>query len=379
MNFAISTEQQHLVAAIRRFVDKSVSPFARFWEKARQVPENIIQEVASLGLLGVTIDERYGGAGFGLPELILATENLAAGDGSLALLVASHNGLCAEHIATYGSDRQKTRYLPSLASGEKLGAWALSGPENGSDAQAMTTGAEHSGSGWLLNGTKNYVIGGTRADIFVTFAKTSDKGITAFLVERNTVGLQTITVGETLGMRSSGTARLVFDSVFLADENRLGNRDEGFRAALKILARERMVIAALAVGLGCGAQDASSRYVKTRKQFGQTIGEFQAIQWKLADMACELDAAALLIGRAVFDYTCGKPFAKQAAMAKLFAAEVAHRACYEAIQVHGGIGYTKELALERHYRDVKFCSIGGGTLEIQKILIANYELLNSNQ
>ncbi len=328
--------------------------------------------------MGVTVPEALGGAGMDQLALAIVIEEIARQDGSLALTVASHNGLGTGHIRYFGSDAQREKYVPDLASGKKLAAWALSEPGSGSDAAALRTTAEKKGDRWVLNGTKMWITQGSVGDVFVILAQTDrarrQKGISAFIVERGTPGLTSNPIHGKLGMRASDTAELVLENVEVPDENLIGEVNRGFIDALKILDRGRITIGALAVGLARGALEESTRYAGERVAFGRPIAKFQAIQWKVADMATHIDAARLLVHRAAYLADSGQPFTLAASQAKLFASEMATRACMDAVQIHGGYGYTNEFPVERYLRDAKLCEIGEGTSEIQRLVIARHLL-----
>lgn len=374
MNFELSEEQLLLQDSVRRFVNERVKPNARVWDREESFPMDVVSELAEMGLMGVMVAEEHGGAGLGASEMAIVVEEIGKGDGSLALTVASHNGLCSSHIRMFGSDEQKQTFLPALASGEKLGAWALTEPNSGSDAGGMLTTAVQEGDDWVLNGSKIFITQGTVGGTYVVLASTDkskgNHGITAFILDADTPGFSKQPLKEKLGMRSSDTAVLTFEDVRVSDSRRLGEVGKGFVNTCQILDRGRITIGALALGLGVGAMEAARDYALEREQFGRPIAKFQAIQWKLADMATELDAARLLIHRAAYLCEQGRPFTKEASMCKLFASEAAMRATDEAIQIHGGYGYTAEFPVERLYRDAKLCTIGEGTSEVQRIVIA---------
>jgi len=359
---------------VRRFVNERVKPNARVWDREESFPADVVSELAEMGLMGVMVAEEHGGAGLGPAEMAIVIEELGKGDGSLALTVASHNGLCSSHIRMFGTEEQKQAFLPSLASGEKLGAWALTEPNSGSDAGGMLTTAVREGDDWVLNGSKIFITQGTVGGTYVVLASTDkskgNHGITAFILDGDTPGFSKEPLKEKLGMRSSDTAVLTFEDVRVSDSRRLGEVGKGFVNTCQILDRGRITIGALALGLGVGAMEAARDYALEREQFGRPIAKFQAIQWKLADMATELDAARLLVHRAAYLCQQGRPFTKEASMCKLFASEAAMRATDEAIQIHGGYGYTAEFPVERLYRDAKLCTIGEGTSEVQRIVIA---------
>jgi len=374
MDLQLSENHQMLRRMVREFVQAEVVPNAAQWDREERFPAEIIPKLGGLGLLGIVIDERYGGAGMDYLSYALAVEEIAAGDGSLALTVASHNGLCTGHINLAGSAEQKQRYLPALAAGKKLGAWGLTEPGSGSDAAGMRTRAVRDGDDWLIDGSKTFITQGSVGQVAVVLAVTDperkQKGVTAFIIERGTPGF---TVGrhiEKLGMRSSDTAELVFEGVRVSDAQRLGEVGRGFIDTLEILDRGRISIGALALGLGRAAHEAAVRYARDRKQFGGSIADFQAIQWMIADSATELEAARLLVWKAATIKDKGLSSTTESAMAKLFASEAAMRACDRAIQIHGGYGYTREYPVERMWRDVKLTQIGEGTSEIQRLVIA---------
>ena len=374
MDFALTEDQQLLRDTVRRFVADRVMPNARKWDHEHRFPSEIIPELAAMGLMGITVAPEYDGAGLTSVEVAIIIEEIARGDGSLALTVASHNGLCTGHINLFGSPEQKERYVKPLARGEVLGAWGLSEPGSGSDAAGMLTKAVRDGDHWVIDGSKIFITQGTVAGTYVIMAMTDPskgaRGVTAFILEKGMPGFEQKPLKDKLGMRSSDTAILTFDGVRVPDANRIGNVNDGFIQTLQILDRGRITIGALAVGLGAGALEAARTYANDRKQFGKAIGEFQAIQWKLADMATELEASRLLVHRAAALSAAGKPFGTEASMGKLFASEAAMRITDEAIQIHGGYGYTSEFPVERHYRDAKLCTIGEGTSEIQRMVIA---------
>lgn len=376
MDFELPEDVQALKASIRDFCEKKVKPFARDWDREEKFPMEVVKELGHLGVLGIRVSEEYGGAGMGALATAVAVEEVARYDGSLALTVASHNGLGSSHIRVFGNEAQKKHYLPKLATGEFLGAWGLTEPASGSDAAGMKTTAVKKGDVWVLNGAKMFITQGTVGDSFVVLAVTSpqkkQKGITAFILERGMKGFSQRPIHGKLGMRSSDTAELHMENVEVPDSARLGEVDMGFINTLQILDGGRITIGALAVGLGRGAIEESVRYSKDRQAFGQPIGEFQAIRWMFADMKTELDAAQLLVWRAAALADQGRPYSSEASMAKLYASEAATRACNKAVQIHGGYGYTKEFPVERYLRDAKLCEIGEGTSEVQRMIIARH-------
>ncbi|MDP1824948.1 MAG: acyl-CoA dehydrogenase family protein [Archangium sp.] len=374
MEFELPDDIQALKKTVRDFCEKRVKDKARDWDHHEKFPMEIVRELGQLGLLGIRVSEEYGGAGMGALAVAVVVEEVARYDGSLALTVASHNGLGTSHIRMFGNAAQKQKYLPKLATGEWLGAWGLTEPGSGSDSGGLKTTAVRKGDGWLLNGAKMFITQGTVGDVFVVLANTEpakrQKGITAFILEKNLKGFSQKAIHGKLGMRSSDTAELHFDNVELPDSQRLGEVGSGFIDTMKILDGGRITIGALAVGLGRGAIEESVKYAKDRHAFGSPIADFQAIRWMLADMQTELDAARLLVFRSAFLADAGKPYTREASMGKLFASEAATRACNKAVQIHGGYGYTREFPVERYLRDAKLCEIGEGTSEIQRSIIA---------
>jgi alkylation response protein AidB-like acyl-CoA dehydrogenase len=374
MDFSHTPEQETLRDMLRSFVAKEVRPKAHAWDETGEFPSETVAKLGELGILGAMVPETYGGAGMDTVSYAIAVEEIAKGDGSLALTVASHNSLCTAHLLGFGSEEIKRRYLPGLASGRTLGAWALTETGSGSDSISMKTRAEWTGSRWVVNGTKMFITQGSVAGVYVLLAVT-DKGkgkdgVTAFVVPAGTKGL---TVGKTLhklGMRSSDTAELVFEDMEVGPDAVVGQVNSGFRDTMSNLAGGRISIAALATGLGLGAMEEAIAYAGARSQFGRPIGEFQAIRWMLADMGTELAAARLMTLRAAALKDTGRPYAREAAMAKLFASEAAMRGTIKAVQIFGGYGYTREYPAERSMRDAKLCEIGEGTSEVQRIIIA---------
>ena len=375
MDFTFSEHHSLLRQSVREFAKAHIQPHARAWDEEERFPKELVPKLAELGLLGIRIPEEYGGSGMDTTSYAICVEEIARIDGSAALTVASHNGLGTGHILSFGNEAQKKKYLPKAAKGEWLAAWALTEPGSGSDSASMKTTARRDGDAWILNGSKMFITQGTVGGFCVVLARTNvdapkQKGITAFVVEHGTKGFNSSKHLEKLGCKSSDTAELTFEDVRVPDENRIGEVDHGFIDTMKILDRGRISIAAMALGLGYGALDMAVTYAKDRKQFGKAIGEFQAIQWMLADMRTELDAAHLLTYRAAWLCDQGKPYSREASMAKLFASEAASRACNKSLQIHGGYGYTREFAVERHLRDAKICEIGEGTSEVQRLIIA---------
>jgi alkylation response protein AidB-like acyl-CoA dehydrogenase len=380
MLFDLPEHHRALQASIRGFCEERVRPFAGEWDKTGRFPIEVVRQLGELGVMGILVPAELGGAGMDALAMAVAVEEVARFDGSLALTVASHNGLGTSHIRLFGSAEQKSKYLPKLATGEWLAAWALTEPGSGSDASAMKSTAVRSDGGWILNGSKTFITQGTVGQVFVVMALTSpekrQKGVTAFILEKGLAGFSQRAIHGKLGMRSSDTAELVLENVEVPDSQRLGEVGSGFIDTLRILDRGRITIGALAVGLGRGALEESVRYAADRTAFGQPIAEFQAIRWMLADMKLENEGARLLVRRAAVLADSGRPFSKEASMAKLFASESATRACNKAIQIHGGYGYTTDFPVERYFRDAKLCEIGEGTSEIQRTIVAR-ELFRS--
>lgn len=374
MRFEHTPEQLQLRRAVREFAESEIAPHVREWDQNQTFPADAIGKLGKLGYMGAIIPEEWGGAGLGYIEYSILIEELSRVDGSVGIIVAAHTSLCSNHILKMGSDRQRGRYLPKLASGEWLGCWSLTEPEAGSDAAGTRTRATREGRGWVLNGAKTFTTNAHHADVCVAMAVTdrgaAQHGISAFLIEKGTPGFRTGKKEDKLGLRASATGEVIFQNCRLPEESLVGRQGEGFVDSLRVLDGGRISIAALAVGMAQGAYDAALRYSKLRKQFGRPISEFQAIQHKLADMATELDAARLLNYRAGWMLDQGRRVTRESSMAKLFASEAAVRIANEAVQIHGGYGYTKDYPVEKFYRDVKLCTIGEGTSEIQRMVIA---------
>ncbi|MFL5452580.1 MAG: acyl-CoA dehydrogenase family protein [Myxococcales bacterium] len=378
MNFEPTESQRKLVAMVRDFCVREVKPRAQEWDKEERFPREVVSQLGELGLLGMAVPEELGGSALDTVSIAMVVEEIARWDGSLALTVASHNGLGTSHLLRFGSEELRRRYIPEIASGRKLAAWGLTEPGSGSDAAGLRSTAVRRGNSWVLNGSKMFITQGTVGEVFVVLALTSpekkQKGITAFLLEKSMKGFSQRPLHGKLGMRSSDTAELVMEDVVVPDDHRIGEVDRGFVDTLSILDKGRITIGALSVGLGRGALEESIEYAKDRKAFGKPISDFQALRFMMADMATEMDAARLLVQRAAVLCDAGKPYTTEAAMAKLFASEAACRAAAHGVQIHGGYGYTREFLVERIYRDVKLCTIGEGTSEIQRLVIAR-ELL----
>ena len=381
MELALTDEQRQLRRMVREFADNEILPHVQEWDEACCFPREIIARLGELGVLGTIIPEPLGGAGLGYVELALAVQELARVDASIALTVSAHSSLATNHIFQSGTEEQRRKYLPELASGRKLGCWCLTEPSAGSDAAGTRTRAERSPGGWLLNGTKSFVTNGSFADTCVVMAVTNftlaHHGISAFIVEKGTPGFRSGKKERKLGMRASDTAEVIFDDCLIPQENLLGEEGQGFVDALHILDKGRISIAALSVGIAQGAFEAALSYSQQRHQFGQLISEFEGIQWKLADMATQIEAARLLTYQAAWMKDSGRQITKEASMAKLFASEMAVYVAGEALQIHGGYGFVKDYPVEKFYRDVKLCTIGEGTSEIQRLVIARH-LLHDN-
>jgi alkylation response protein AidB-like acyl-CoA dehydrogenase len=375
VDFTFTDEQKHLRKSVREFAEGEIAPHIMEWDESSHFPAEILPKLAEMGLMGVIFPEEYGGAGLGYIEYAIVIEELARVDGSVGLFVAAHNSLCSNHIYKFGSEEQKRKYLVPLAQGKKLGAWSLTEPEAGSDAGGTRTTAVRNGKGWTLNGSKTFTTNGTYADICVAMAVTDrskdSHGISAFILEKGTSGFRPGKKENKLGMRASDTSEVIFTDCHIPAENLLGPEGEGFISSLKILDGGRISIAALGLGMAQGALEAATAYAKQRKQFNQPIADFQAIQFKLADMATQVEAARLLVYQAAWlaDQKSVR-FTRESSMAKYFAGEVAVYVADECVQIHGGYGFIKDYPAEKYYRDAKLCTIGEGTSEIQKLVIA---------
>ena len=374
MDFQLDDAHRQIQKMVRDFCEEEVKSQSRKWDDTGEFPFETVRKLGELGLMGITVPEEYGGAGLDMLAVAVIVEEIARYDGSLALTVASHNGLGTSQIRHFGTEAQRQRWVPPLARGEKLAAWGLTEPGSGSDAAGLLSTAVRKGEGWVLNGSKMFITQGSVGHTFVVLARTSpekaQKGITAFVLEKEMKGFSQRAIHGKLGMRSSDTAELIMEDVEVPDENRIGAVDHGFLDTLSILDRGRITIGALAVGLGRGALEEARGYAKERKAFGKPIAEFQAIAFALADMATEVDAARLLVLRSAALCDAKQPFGREASMGKLFSSEAAMRATSKAIQILGGYGYTREFPVERYFRDAKLCEIGEGTSEIQRLVIA---------
>jgi alkylation response protein AidB-like acyl-CoA dehydrogenase len=367
-------EQRQLRKEIRDFAQREIAPNVMRWDEASEFPMETLKALGRMGLLGIIFPTEYGGAGLGYVDYVLAIEELSRVDGSIGITVAAHNSLCSNHIYLCGNEEQRKKYLPRLTSGEWLGAWGLTEPGSGSDAGGARTTAVKRGDTWLLNGNKTFITNGTYGDVAVVIAVTDKsqgtRGLSAFVVEKGTPGFRSGKKENKLGLRASDTSELIFEDCEIPAENLVGKPGEGFKDAMRVLDGGRISIAALSLGMARGAFEAALKYSKERRQFGKAISEFQGMQWKLADMATQLDAARLLTIRAAQRKDAGLPVTREAAMAKLYASEAAVRICDEGVQIHGGYGFIKDYPAEKFYRDVKLCTIGEGTSEIQRTVIA---------
>ena len=381
MEFSLTDEQQQLRRTVREFAEAEILPHVMEWDEVSHFPSEIIPKLAEMGFLGVIFPEKYGGAGMGYVEYAIIIEELSRVDGSIGIIVAAHNSLCTNHIYKFGTEEQKKKYVVPLAQGEKLGCWSLTEPEAGSDAGGTRTVAVKKDGGWLINGSKTFTTNGHYADICVGMAVSDpakkSHGISAFVIEKGTAGFRPGKKENKLGLRASDTSEVVFTDCQVPACNLLGKEGEGFVNSLQILDGGRISIASLGLGMAQGAYEASLRYAKQRKQFGKPIADFQAIQFKLADMATEIEAARLLTyqaawlaDRAIAAGDENARFTRESSMAKLYAGEVAVRVANEAVQIHGGYGFIKDYPAEKFYRDVKLCTIGEGTSEIQRLVIA---------
>ncbi len=373
-DFQFSEEQQQLRKMVREFAEREMLPHVMEWDETAHFPAETIRDLGKLGLMGTIFPVEYGGSGMGYVEYVLAIEELSRIDGSVGIIVAAHSSLCSNHIFLAGTEEQKQRYIPKLAKGEFIGAWGLTEPNSGSDAGSARMTAVRKRDGWVLNGTKTFCTNGHYADVVVVLAVTDKTahthGLSAFIVEKGSNGFRPGKKENKLGLRASDTAELIFEDCHIPHSSLLGQEGNGFPDAMRVLDGGRISIAALSLGMAQGAYESALKYSKQRKQFGKPISEFQAIQWKLADMATEIDAARLLTLRAASMKDAGKKTTLESSMAKLFASEVAVKCANEGVQIHGGYGFIKDYPAEKFYRDVKLCTIGEGTSEIQRMVIA---------
>lgn len=375
MDFLFSEEQQLLKESIRNFAEKEILPYVREWDQQGQWPKELTQKLGEMGLLGIIIPPEYSGAGYSNVDYVIILEELSKVDPAVGLVVAAHNSLCANHINLFGSEAQKKKYLTRLAAGETLGAWGLTEAGAGSDAAAIKTRAVKKGDKYILNGSKLFITNGSLAEILVIMAVTDPEkkrqGISAFIVEKDMPGFRPGKKEDKLGIRAADTAELIFEDVEVPAENLIGQEGQGYRQAMAILDGGRVSIAGFSLGIAAGALEMALKFAKEREQFNQPIANFQAIQWMLADGFTELEAARLLTYRAAFLEDQGKKIPKESAMAKLYASELAVRASSMAVQIHGGYGFTKDYLVEKFYRDSKLATIGEGTSEIQRWIIAH--------
>ena len=374
MNFEKSENQLMIAQMVRDFTEKEIRPHVMTWDESQEFPREVFRKMGELGLMGVLVPQEYGGSGLGYFEYISVIEEVAKVCGSVGLSVAAHNSLCTNHILEFANEEQKQKYLPKLASGEWIGAWGLTEANTGSDAMRMKCTAVQDGDYWVINGTKNWITHGISGEVAVVLVRTGDlldsHGITAFIIERGTPGFSGGKKENKLGMRASETAELIFDNCRVHKNQVCGEVGKGFQQAMKILDGGRISIGALALGIAKGAFEAAVKYAKEREQFGQPIGNFQAIAFKLADMETEIQAAEALLYQAAYMKNHKMKMTKESAMAKYFASEVSVRCATEAVQIFGGYGYTKDFPVEKFYRDSKLCTIGEGTSEIQKLVIS---------
>ncbi|GAB4255998.1 MAG: acyl-CoA dehydrogenase [Vicingaceae bacterium] len=374
LDFSYTENQRMIADMIRDFAEKNIRPNMMKWDETQEFPVQVFKQLGELGLMGVLVPQEYGGSGMTYNEYVTVISEIAKVCGSIGLSVAAHNSLCTGHILQFGNEEQKKKWLPKLATGEWIGAWGLTEHNTGSDAGGMNTTAVKDGNEWVLNGAKNFITHAISGNIAVVIARTGEKGdsrgMTAFVIEKGTPGFSSGKKEDKLGMRASETAELIFDNCRVPQENVLGNVGEGFIQAMKVLDGGRISIASLALGIAKGAYEAALKYSKEREQFGKPISQFQAIGFKLADMATEIEAAELLIHESAYLKDNKLPVTKISAMAKYYASEIAVRISNDAVQIFGGYGYTKEFPVEKFYRDSKLCTIGEGTSEIQKLVIS---------
>jgi alkylation response protein AidB-like acyl-CoA dehydrogenase len=374
MNFSMSETQKMIAETVRDYAEQNIRPHIMEWDESQTFPVEAMKGLGQLGLLGVLVPEEYGGAGLTYDEYVTAIVELSKIDSSVGLSMAAHNSLCTGHILQHANEEQKRKYLPKLASGEWIGAWGLTEANTGSDAMRMKVTAKKDGDHWVLNGAKNWITHGISGDVAVVLARTGElldsHGISAFIVERGTPGFKAGQKENKLGMRASETAEMIFEDCRIPSENLIGKEGDGFVQAMKVLDGGRISIAALSVGIAKGAYEAALKYSKEREQFGKPISHFQAVAFKLADMATEIEASEMLTFQAAALKNKGEKVTKEGAMAKYYASEVAVKVCNEAVQIFGGYGFTKDFPVEKFYRDVKLCTIGEGTSEIQKLVIS---------
>ncbi|MDG3583748.1 MULTISPECIES: acyl-CoA dehydrogenase family protein [Galbibacter] len=378
MNFDYTETQQLIANAAKDFAEQYIKPHVMEWDEKQIFPLEVFKKAGELGFMGVLVPEIYGGSGLGYHEYIAILDEISKVDPSIGLSVAAHNSLCTNHILTFGNEEQKQKWLPKLATAEWLGAWGLTEHNTGSDAGGMATTAVKDGDEWVLNGAKNFITHGKSGDIAVVIVRTGEKGdshgMTAFAIEKGTPGFTSGKKENKLGMRASETAELIFSDCRIPDANRLGEVGDGFVQSMKILDGGRISIGALSLGTAKGAYEAALKYAKERVQFGKPISQFQGISFKLSEMATDIEASELLLHKAAFEKNAGRKMTKLSAMSKMFASEACVRIANEAVQIHGGYGYTKDFPVEKFYRDAKLCTIGEGTTEIQKVVISRHIL-----
>ncbi len=374
MNFEYSQTQLMIAQSIKEFAEKEIRPNIMKWDEEQIFPISLFKKLGEMGFMGVLVPQELGGSGLGYHDYITIIEEISKVDPSIGLSVAAHNSLCTNHILSFGNEEQKKKWIPKLATGEHIGAWGLTEHNTGSDAGGMNTTAIKEGDFWVINGSKNFITHGISGDIAVVIARTGEKGdskgMTAFVFEKGTKGFTSGKKENKLGMRASETAELIFDNCKIPDANRLGEVGQGFVQAMKILDGGRISIGALSLGIAKGAYEAALKYSKERHQFGKPISEFQGVSFKLADMATEIEASELLLHKSAYLKEQHQPVTTLGAMAKMYASEMCVKVSNEAIQIHGGYGYTKDFPVEKFYRDAKLCTIGEGTTEIQKVVIA---------
>ena len=374
MNFEISETQKTIAHSIREFAKKHIRPYMMDWDEKQTFPEDLFHKLGEMGYMGVLVPEKYGGSEMDYHEYITVIEEISKVDSSVGLSLAAHNSLCTNHILEFGNEEQKEKWLPKLAHGEWIGAWGLTEHNTGSDAGGMSTTAKQDGDHYILNGAKNFITHGISGDIAVVVVRTGEKGdsrgMTAFVVEKGTPGFSSGRKEDKMGMRASETAELIFDNCRVHKDNILGEIGEGFIQSMKVLDGGRISIGALSLGISKGAYEAALKYAKEREQFGRPISDFQAIAFKLADMLTEIEASELLLHKAASMKNKGEKVVSMSAMAKMYASEVSVKVANEALQIHGGYGYTKAFPVEKFYRDAKLCTIGEGTSEIQKLVIS---------
>ena len=374
MDFSLDTNNDLVAESARDFANQFIKPNVMKWDESQFFPKELFKKAGEFGFMGILVPERLGGSGLGYQEYVTIIEEISKVDPSIGLSVAAHNSLCTDHILSFGNENQKNKWIPKLASGQHLGAWGLTENNSGSDASGMSSTAVKKGDDWVLNGTKNFITHGISGDIAVAVFRTGEKGTkrnaTAFVIERGTEGFNAGKKENKLGMRASETAEMIFDNCIVSDKNRLGEVGEGFIQSMKILDGGRISIAALSLGISKGAFNASLKYSKERVQFGKPISSFQGISFKLAEMATEIEASELLIRKASHEKNMKRPMTKLSAMCKMYASEVCVKISNEAVQIHGGYGFIKDFPVEKFLRDSKLCTIGEGTTEIQKLVIA---------